>query len=209
MKLWRITNIFLKTENYYSTYHKMAANQNNQVALVPVSNVPIPNAPVLPNVPIPLALQNKNVLNLHIRTFATSVALIDATMVSAPLNNDNWNLINPDVTLWIVAAIKFALQSENRVFDPVQRIILPPGFNMLEVRTPGSYDEALNTFRINTSYIRICELNAKWRVFASAFVTEMRNMFDIPVRPTAIHVLTNMLRINNNCIEFGVFIPDM
>ncbi len=167
-----------------------------------------PNPAVL-NPPNPLpALQHKNILNITIRTFNTSAALVDAVMNSVPLNNDNWPLIVPNNALWLVTAIKIALMNNNRTFDTVQRILLPPGFNMLEIRTPGEYNEATNTFNINTTYIRVSELVRRWAAFALSFMAEMYNSFDPIQRVPATHVLNNMLRVTPQHIEFGVLVPD-
>lgn len=171
-----------------------------------LANVPA-NAPIIAPANVG-ALNNKNVLNLQLRTFATSVAMVDALVDAHQLSNDNWSLIHQNVTLWLKTAVKLGLSSQVHTYDVVQRIILPAGFNMIEIRTPGNWNPITNMFDIKVSYIRLNEILTRWQLFAASFIGEFANEF-LNQREQAIELLTNMVRVTNNHIEFGVFVPNI
>lgn len=174
------------------------------------SNAVPPNPVVIaqPVAPPLVALNHKNVLNIQIRTFANSAQLIDALMGAARLNNNNWSLIQPNITQWLLTALKFGVSLNARTSDPVQRIMLPAGCNMVEVRTPGDWQPATNTFAIDIAYVPITEIRERWYNFAESFVEEFKHEFETEnQKKDATELLGDALIVTNNYIEFNVYIP--
>lgn len=172
-----------------------------------------PAANIVPAAPAPVALTHKQVLNIRLRHFPNGAAMIDAMQNAAEFDekNDSWNLLQRDTGMWLVAAVKHAADcpANERVRDPIQRVLIPSGNCMVEIPLPGDWNDALQRHDVKFAYLRVSKLRAMWDAFAEAFVQEMNGMLRGITAATAAQIIKDMLIIhiepNRSYVEFAIY----